>query len=207
MPPAKLMPVERTVISTSGGPPAGALRNMMMVAAGMPCGEESVLITGRMARRQALAKRFGGFLPVWRGVSECFTDRPRPCACAERKMPELRGFPDLARTMHYRLRSQWSSNRGAPFLVSRAAPPQYGKRPALVLRGVFVLCFLFAPQAPAQRVRAAWLSSGSPALSGPPLRARVRACGPSGRYALTRKEVLASVAQRPQGRTAARRRP
>ena len=47
MPPAKDMLRERTVISTSGAPPAGALRKMIMVAAGMPWAWESVLITGQ----------------------------------------------------------------------------------------------------------------------------------------------------------------
>ena len=63
MPPAKDMLRERTVINTSGGPsPDGALRKMMMVAAGMPARLESGFIAakdgpadgcGARARRQA----------------------------------------------------------------------------------------------------------------------------------------------------------
>jgi hypothetical protein len=70
-----------------------------------------------MAWRQALAKRFGAILPLSSGVSGEFTLPASRLAADPGKMPELRAFPHLARTMHKVRRSQWSSYRGAPFLV------------------------------------------------------------------------------------------
>jgi hypothetical protein len=62
-----------------------------------------------MARRQALAKRFGRFMPVCGRLSGCFTPAPGVAATDRMKMGDLRGFSDLARAMHMKLRSQWSS--------------------------------------------------------------------------------------------------
>jgi hypothetical protein len=58
-----------------------------------------------MTRRQGLAKRFGGGLPLWTGVSECFTNGARPSRADVTEMLIYQHFSSLARAVHYKLRS------------------------------------------------------------------------------------------------------
>jgi hypothetical protein len=53
-----------------------------------------------MARRQGLAKRFGGGLPLWTGVSECFTNGARPSRADVTEMLIYQYFSSLARAVH-----------------------------------------------------------------------------------------------------------
>ncbi len=142
-----------------------------------------------MALRHALAKSQGAFLPLHRPGSAkmCRAALHMPPRSPQAEVEKWR-ISVVSRVWHALCIGwsgpKWSSTRGATLPGLRVAPTAKNKkRSALVLRSVFFVCgvFLLEPQAPARAIRPAWPSYGGPALSGPPLRARGRACGPAGR--------------------------
>jgi len=139
-----------------------------------------------MAAGQALAKGQGALLPLWRGGTA--RNPARGCRQALQQGPregdrtrQKRLISVLSRVWHTPCMSSCGPNglrrEARPFLVSGLRLTRTRKTPRTGPAGRFLLRLK-------RRCSASALlgfPSGARPLAGPPLRARLRACGPSGR--------------------------